>query len=287
MNYIKHLSGFFNKVVNDYDLNPTHISLYLALFHSWNVNRFENPISITRNEMMRISKIFSKATYHKCVNELHQKGYINYEPSNNPFKGSLVWVVALDSDLVIKTKKEQRSSKNRQASGQPIEPVIEQVLNKHKTSTLPTSRQALVSSINSINNTNNLNISKSVNEHAHENKIEMNEFFFGEQQLEEKKKKLREKKEKEIWEIIPPDLEDVKVYFMNLDSVHNEAERFYNHFQSNGWLVGGKAKMKNWHASARNWIMNAKSFKQVQTQAAIPVPGNLKTSNQKLYDEPL
>jgi leucyl/phenylalanyl-tRNA--protein transferase len=74
MNYIKHLSAFFNKIVQDTDLNPTHVSLYMALFQSWNLNRFQNPISITRNEVMRISKIFSKATYHKCVNELHQKG---------------------------------------------------------------------------------------------------------------------------------------------------------------------------------------------------------------------
>lgn len=285
MNYIKHLTGFLNKVVDDYELNPTHISLYLALFHSWNINRFENPISITRNEMMRISKIFSKATYHKCVNELHQKGYIIYEPSNNPFKGSLIWVIALDSAIVPQTKKEQRSSKNRQVSVQPIEPVTEQVLNKQQTSTWPTPRQALVSSINSINNTNNINNLKSVNGHAHKkNENKSNENLL-EEQKKVVKKKLREKKE--IGEIIPPNLEDVKVYFMNLDSVENEAERFYNHFQSNGWLVGGKSKMKNWQASARNWIMNAQSFNTIQANATAPVPGNLNTSKTKLYDEPL
>ena len=282
MNYIKHLSGFFNKVVNDYDLNPTHISLYLALFHSWNINRFENPISITRNEMMRISKIFSKATYHKCVNELHQKGYIVYEPSNNPFKGSLIWVVELDSATIPQTKKEQKSSKIRQVSVQPNEPPIEQVMNKQQTSSLPTSRQALVSSINSINNTNTSN---GVNGHAHKKNQESGEENFIGEQKEVVKKKLREKKE--IGEIIPPNLEDVKVYFMDLESVANEAERFYNHFQSNGWLVGGKSKMKNWEAAARNWIMNAQSFNVMQASATAPVPGNLNTSKTKLYDEPL
>ncbi len=281
MNYIKHLSGFFNKIVHDTDLNPTHVSLYMALFQSWNLNRFQNPISITRNEVMRISKIFSKATYHKCVNELHQKGYINYEPSHNPFKGSLIWVIELESNELPQTKKEQRSTKIRQ----PIEHPIEQVVNKQQTSTLPTARQALVPSINNINNTNTSN---SANGHTLEN---LNENENLEVQIkstaDKKKKKFREKKEKEISEIIPPKLEDVKIYFISMNTDENEAERFFNHFQSNGWLVGGKSKMKNWQASAKNWIMNLQSFIPIQIAAATPVPGNLKTSNQKKYDEPL
>ena len=93
MNYIKHLTGFFDKLVHDNDLNPTHVSLYISLFQFWNLNRFENPISITCDEVMRISKICSKAIYHKCMRELHEKGYIIYEPSYNPFRGSLVRMV--------------------------------------------------------------------------------------------------------------------------------------------------------------------------------------------------
>ena len=97
MNYIKHLTGFFDKIANDKSLNPTHISLYIGLFQFWNINRFVNPITITREEIMRISKIYSKATYHKCIKDLHQKGYIIYQPSFNPFKGSLISI----SDLSI------------------------------------------------------------------------------------------------------------------------------------------------------------------------------------------
>jgi hypothetical protein len=247
---------------------------------------------------MRISKIFSKATYHKCVNELHQKGYINYEPSHNPFKGSLIWVIELEANELPQTKKEQRSAKNRQ----PIEHPIEQVVNKHQTSTLPTARQAVVPSINNINNTNSSN---SENEHTLEN-LNENENLevqikstvdkkkclhsttpIKNKQNEVVKKKFLEKKEKDLAEIIPPKLEDVKIYFISMNTDENEAERFFNHFQSNGWLVGGKSKMKNWQASAKNWIMNLQSFIPIQIAAATPVPGNLKTSNQKKYDEPL
>ncbi|EKT3958386.1 transcriptional regulator, partial [Flavobacterium psychrophilum] len=64
MNYIKHLTGFFNRIALEKSLNPTHISLYLTLFQCWNVNRFKNPITISRDEMMKSSKIASKATYH-------------------------------------------------------------------------------------------------------------------------------------------------------------------------------------------------------------------------------
>ncbi len=91
MNYIKHLTGFFDRIVQDRSLNPTHISLYVSLFQFWNVNRFQNPISITRDEVMRISKICSKATYHKCMRELNEKGYIKYEPSFNPFKAAWLY----------------------------------------------------------------------------------------------------------------------------------------------------------------------------------------------------
>jgi len=90
MNYIKHLTGFYEKVAKDNTLNTTHISLYLALFQFWNFNRSRNPASILRDEVMRISKIHSKATYHKCMKQLHSLGYIDYQPSYNPFKGSLV-----------------------------------------------------------------------------------------------------------------------------------------------------------------------------------------------------
>lgn len=93
MNYIKHLTGFFEKVATDKTLNPTHVSLYVALFQFWNFNRFRNPISISRDEVMRISKISSKATYHKCLKNLHSLGYINYQPSYNPFKGSHVTMI--------------------------------------------------------------------------------------------------------------------------------------------------------------------------------------------------
>ena len=90
MNYIKLLAGFFEKVADDDRLNPTHVSMYMAIFQFWNINHFQNPISISRGQVMRVSKIASNATYHKCMKQLHEFGYLEYFPSFNPYKGSLV-----------------------------------------------------------------------------------------------------------------------------------------------------------------------------------------------------
>jgi hypothetical protein len=93
MSHSQRLNGFFDRILQDQNLNPTHISLYIALFQLWDINRFLNPISVTRDEVMRLSKICSKTTYHKCLRELNDKGYVKYEPSFNPYKGSMVFLV--------------------------------------------------------------------------------------------------------------------------------------------------------------------------------------------------
>lgn len=267
MNYIKHLTGFFEKIINDHSLNPTHISLYISLFQCWNLNRFQNPISITRDEVMRISKICSKATYHKCIKELHEKGYLVYEPSYNPFRGSLVHLFNFEENLKPVQKKACKSSKN--------ELLTEQVVNKHQTSKRTGTEQALVSSINNINitnNTNSLNLGQKQNLKT-ENTIAL-------ETESEKKKKLRQKKEITI----PPEKSELAFFFKENNCVNTEAEKFYNHFQSNGWMVGGKSKMKDWKAAARNWMLNSQKF---NSRTNIPQPQHLYTTTQKNYGEPL
>ena len=278
MNYIKHLTGFFEKVSADFDLNPTHISLYMAVFQLWNQNRFQNPICISRDELMRISKIASYATYHKCIRELDERNFVKYMPSYNPFKGSTLEVVNLDfftkpiQKKEIKKLKTQQKIKqvNEQAVEQVAELGIEQVLNKHCTSAelLPY-----------INNTNIIN---RVNGRA-QKKPDINCDFLLENEPQSKKK-LREKKGIEPVEKIPPVWEDILPFFKEKNNSEVEAQKFYNHFQSNGWLVGGKSKMKDWRAAARNWMLNANKF---QPKSNVPQPNHLHTPNSKNYAEPL
>ncbi|HTO15404.1 MAG TPA: hypothetical protein VLZ83_06520, partial [Edaphocola sp.] len=59
---------------------------------------------------------------------------------------------------------------------------------------------------------------------------------------------------------IPPSEIHIKIYFSEKGFPPIEAEKFFNYYESNGWLVGGKTKMKDWKAAARNWIINKERF---------------------------
>lgn len=90
MNYVSHLNAIFKRFAADPKLNPTHISLYMALFQFWNISRFATVLFINREEVMKMSKIGSLATYHRCLKKLHQGKYIIYLPSHNPYKNSQI-----------------------------------------------------------------------------------------------------------------------------------------------------------------------------------------------------
>tara|TARA_R110001583_G_scaffold56178_5_gene169940 strand:- start:2421 stop:3230 length:810 start_codon:yes stop_codon:yes gene_type:complete len=269
MNYIKHLTGFFDKVINDHTLNPTHISLYIALFQFWNCNRFRNPISISRDEVMRISKISSKATYHKCLKNLHALGYIKYEPSYNPYKGSMVHLFNFSENLKPKPKNSN---------------VIKQVTDKSYTGIGTSPEQAEVSYINSINNTNKLNNSNVKKQSL----ISKNETLdLKNQEYDTKQKKLRQKNKSRI---TPNEIELLK-YFQEQNFPELEAKKFFNYFSSNGWLVGGKTPMANWKAAARNWMINSANFNAQNHHNTDKTPtirpNNLNTATNKNYSEPL
>ena len=271
MNYIKHLTGFFDRVVKDRHLNPTHISLYMALFQYWNVNRFQNPISITRDEIMRISKICSKATYHKCMKELNDIGYIKYEPSFNPFKGSMVILFNFSDDLKPVQKKDSTSSK--------ILPVTEQAVNKLCTSN-ETGTEHVIGTFYK-HNINNTNLSNIENLKTSEKNFQNEENYFLEgDEKNSKEKKLREKKKG----FVKPVLDEVKHFFQQNNFPEVESQKFFNYFSSNGWLVGGKTPMADWQAAAQNWMLN---FDKFNVSEPAPKSSHLNTPTDKNYAEPL
>ncbi|WP_225875115.1 hypothetical protein [Flavobacterium bernardetii] len=269
MNYIKHLTAFFEKVSQEPDLNPTHISLYLAIFQSWNSKRFQNPITISRVDMMRTSKIGSITMYHNCLKKLDDKGYIKYQPSDNPFKGSLVHIIELTEAFKVKKNSIKTKVKNEQVAKQANEQVTilnsKQALVKHCTS----NEQALVS---------NININKHIKHYKHsiaptKNKTENNLL----NNSENEEKKWREKKTPVSGSPIQfknnendrgnsdsdstlPILENVITFFKENNQNQIEAETFFYSFESNGWLVGGKTKIKNWEAAAKNWMLNRQIY---------------------------
>lgn len=62
----------------------------------------------------------------------------------------------------------------------------------------------------------------------------------------------REKVSEESGKFKKPSLEEVKLHFSKSGLPMDEAESFFNYYESNGWHVG-KNPMKNWHAAAANW----------------------------------
>jgi hypothetical protein len=249
MNYIRHLAGFFDRVTADERLNPTHISMYVSLFQFWNASRFKNPISISRGELMRVSKISAKATYHKCMKELNDFGYLKYKPSYNPFKGSLVYLFNFQAGTEQPLSTDH--TKNQTGSEQAQEPYI--------------------NASNIINQT-----ALNLGEPAQKKEVQkMNG--------QGKKEKSSAKKERNVF--AAPQLAQVQQYFALQKFPAVEASKFYNYFQSNGWLVGGRTKMKDWKAAARNWMLNANKFAKGK-------PGKLKAKHlhattSKNYNEPL
>ena len=86
---------------------------------------------------MRVAKIGSKSTYHRCVTDLDTWDYLSYFPSNNPYKGSKIKM------SIIGTSDEP-------VTGQ-YNPIREPVVYQHR----PINGQALVSTINNTKQANN------------------------------------------------------------------------------------------------------------------------------------
>ena len=225
VNYIKHLKGVFIQFSKDNNLNPTHISLYMALFQLWNINRFAEVFYINREEVMQLSKIGSKSTYHRCIKELNHWKYLIYYPSHNPYKGSKIKMFKFET--TSGQVEVHNRPKNETSSGQALVPIYKHIQTKE-------------------NNKNNSKLDQPKNEK------EVIDFF-----------------KKENW----PEI---------------EAQKFYNHYQGIGWKVGGKTKIVNWQATAKNWMIKSQEIKTEQTQKSVSQNmDNLKTSKNKNYNEPL
>lgn len=248
-----------NKITMDDRLHATHVSLYISLFTLWNLNRFDNPISINREEVMKISKIGSKHTYHKCMKQLHEYGYLRYLPSHNPLRGSHVHM------FNFSTSNEQAMHRTNDKKG-------------------TSSEQALHPSLNYINSTNN---KKSLN--SSEQKNDDKNFSSG-RSLE---KKLKTRTADEIplqsgknvppgsSKKVPPEETVVMHFFKSENYPEKEARKFYNYFRSVGWKVGKNKPMEDWEAAAHNWMLNTTRYDEKKSS------DNLHTSTNKDYGEPL
>jgi hypothetical protein len=93
MDFLLNANKISQQLSQDNRLTSSHVSLYLALLMIWEQNAFANSFTITRKQLMSISKIGSFVTYHKCIKQLEEFGYIKYIPNFNSFIGSQVQII--------------------------------------------------------------------------------------------------------------------------------------------------------------------------------------------------
>lgn len=84
---------FFSAIAKDYRISVTHIGIYAALLRYRADKGFANPVEAFKYEIMRLAKISSHVTYHKCIRELSEYGYIRYKASSKRNQRSTIYFV--------------------------------------------------------------------------------------------------------------------------------------------------------------------------------------------------
>lgn len=100
--------------------------------------------------------------------------------------------------------------------------------------------------------------------------------------LKELKNDKNVKNEREGQIFAPPGIFEIIEFFNAKGFMYEEeAHKFYNYYQANGWMVGGKVKMKDWKAAANNWITRGKEFIKSENKSE---KRNGKSDNEKYRD---
>lgn len=93
MEALKPLSDFFLAIENDCRISITHIGIYAALLQYWKEQHYVNPLQVFSYEIMCKAKISASTTYHKCIRDLSDYGYIRYIPSFKRNQGSKIYMM--------------------------------------------------------------------------------------------------------------------------------------------------------------------------------------------------
>ena len=98
---------FYKGLQDDTRLSACHVSLYCALLIIWDQNGHKSPFRTSRRTLMNLSKIGSASTYHKCIKDLIGLGYIQYEPTYNPFIGTRINLLSISAKITAKSLSEE------------------------------------------------------------------------------------------------------------------------------------------------------------------------------------
>ncbi|WP_264529721.1 hypothetical protein [Flavobacterium sp. N502540] len=91
MDQLNPLTQFFKAIEKDRRISITHIGIFAALLQFRTTASYINPIKAYRHEIMKIAKISGPVTYHRCIRDLNDYGYINYLPKRNKNQKSIIY----------------------------------------------------------------------------------------------------------------------------------------------------------------------------------------------------
>ncbi|PZX51499.1 hypothetical protein LV84_03656 [Algoriphagus ratkowskyi] len=81
---------YVERIVKEKGLPPSRVSVFLAMLQLWKEQKRCNPFQVSRRRIMKLSGIKSIVTYHTCICELRNRGFVEYKPSYHPKLGSQV-----------------------------------------------------------------------------------------------------------------------------------------------------------------------------------------------------
>lgn len=245
-NYIRHLNAFFSFVRSDNRLTSSHVSLYLALFQYWNFNRFNNPFPVYRDNLMQISKIGSKNTYHKCIKHLHNTEYIIYHPQVSKFQPVKISMKRLDGQEQNPSPKQLDLFNQNQAASSPKNdtdsvPDLTTTSTDFDTATVadlghsikPNNKQK-----NSVGDTHTKIFAKNVKNNSQTSGYPC-------------VSKMRRVTQ-------PVTLNEVEEFFKLNKYPGKEAHKFYYYNQGKNWMLTDKIPIYDWKALAHKWMLNTK-----------------------------
>jgi hypothetical protein len=86
------IASFMEEVREDSRISPVHISLYMAILQRWAAQGGDGPVSFKARLLMPAAKIGGRTLFCRTIRQLHEYGYLRYEPSFKPDEPSRVWV---------------------------------------------------------------------------------------------------------------------------------------------------------------------------------------------------
>jgi hypothetical protein len=87
------ISDLYNKMFGDSRLTVWHISLYATLLILWQQTNFKTQVRVSRKMLMAKAHFRSITTYHKCITQLKDFGYIIYHPTYDCYEGTVIQII--------------------------------------------------------------------------------------------------------------------------------------------------------------------------------------------------